>query len=236
MILAISAKAAGGKTTLINGLRSQITGTDIYELNFADALKSLVLFAFIPKEWNLNLSDLADQDIKLRKTPSGKTIRQLLQIIGTDQFRKLEAGIWIRLYKQTYNSLSKNLAMPKYPLTFTADLRFPDELKTIHELGGIAIRLLRNPNQNACKHESETALDFTTEATEYQYNKLDSWWTIGCRVIKKVFTGDFTHYWKFKRWNGEKFDLLIDNRDHTIEQTTVMVMNLLRTQFQWTGI
>jgi hypothetical protein len=226
MIIAISAKAGGGKTTLINGLKEQVCDQEkVHELNFADALKQVVLFAFIPNKWNLTIPDLADQNTKLLITPSGKTIRQLLQLIGTNQFRKLETNIWTRLYRQAYDLLSPDT------WTFTADLRFPNELKTIHDLGGIVIRLLRDPNQTPCKHESEIALDFTTEATLHQYNKSDSRWTVFYRTCQKAMKGDFTHYWKFKQWNGEKFDFLIDNRTHTIEQTNLMVVKLLQTHF-----
>jgi len=226
MIIAISAKALGGKTTLIVGLITAAKNKMIIqELNFADALKYIVLYTFVPENWKLTVKDLSDQEVKLRKTPSGKTIRQLLQIVGTNQFRILEFDIWTRLYKQRYFTLPTN------DLTFTADLRFPNELKTIHDLGGIAIRLLRDPNCGSCKHESEVALDFVTEATWNQYDKLDSWYTVLCRSFKRAFKGDFTHYWKFKNWNGEKFDFIVDNSAHTIEQTNVFVLTMLKNHF-----
>jgi hypothetical protein len=222
MIIAISAKALGGKTTLIDGLRAIVRKKALtQELNFADALKRVVLYAFVPNDWNLSVKKLSDQDVKLRKTPSGKTIRQLLQAVGTEMFRGVEPDIWTRLYEQAY------VSAPNVDLTFTADLRFPNELKKVHELGGIVIRLLRDPNQGAVKHESETALDFITEATCQGYSKTDSWWTVLRRSIQYIMKGDFTHYWKFKAWNGEKFDFVVENSKHTIEQTNKVVSKLL---------
>jgi hypothetical protein len=85
--------------------------------------------------------------------PSGKmTVREVMQIFGTDVCRKLDENCWSR-------SLFNQIKNDGYDLSIVCDARFPNEITMGTEIGAKAVRLLRNPYDS--KHLSETALDNT---------------------------------------------------------------------------
>jgi len=65
--------------------------------------------------------------------------------------RTLDPDCWIRAYKATLAEFPDNTFI------LTGDVRFPNEVRCIQELGGHVIRFLRSPfNDN---HKSEMVLD-----------------------------------------------------------------------------
>jgi hypothetical protein len=78
------------------------------------------------------------------------TNREVLQIVGTDIFRKMYPNVWVdALFRRDW-SQEDYVLIP--------DVRFPNEALAIEEHGGILIRLERNTGlQDA--HISEIALD-----------------------------------------------------------------------------
>ena len=154
-IIAFSGKKQAGKTTAVEDLSSRLWDEKLInaeQLNFADQLKRLVLDYFIGPDTGkvYCISDLDSEKFKTTVHSCGKTYRELLQIVGTGQFRGLWPDVWVKNYKQ---------CLPDgEDFILTADVRFPNEVKCIQDLGGHVIRLLRNPHDD--QHESETALDY----------------------------------------------------------------------------
>jgi hypothetical protein len=88
-------------------------------------------------------------DATLRVGPM--TVRELLQVLGTDIFREmLEGDVWANSpFRRDWNG---------YDVVFITDCRFPNEARVVKERGGTIIRLERDTGF-VDNHPSETALD-----------------------------------------------------------------------------
>ena len=135
-----------GKSTVAEYLKHSIE----YELNmwacmigFADGIKECAIDLFNDCQW-LNLND---QSVKNSSHKSGKTYRKILQELGA-KMREIWPDIWVDM-------LNKSLV--KTGINIVPDVRFPNEVKAIQEMGGIVIRLTRDPVGSM--EETETALD-----------------------------------------------------------------------------
>jgi hypothetical protein len=153
-IIGFSGKMSAGKDTARNFLLLELKYRNIYSVNFADALKQMVIDLFVPSEWNLSVLDLALDENKQKVLPSGRTIREVLQWFGTEVCRSEDEACWINVYKKVVKKIFDHNPAS---LVITTDVRFKNELQAIQELGGKVIRLLRNPFDK--KHVSEIALD-----------------------------------------------------------------------------
>lgn len=81
------------------------------------------------------------------------TIRELLQVFGTDICRAMDQNCWARAL---YNKIESD----GYPLAIIVDARFPNEVSMGTERGAKVVRLLRRlPSDGSPEHWSETALD-----------------------------------------------------------------------------
>lgn len=89
-----------------------------------------------------------------RRRPKGAmTVRQVLEHVGTEIFRRMYPRVWIERCLNTIRKESPTLAV-------IADLRFPDEADAIREAGGKLIRLTRTTERAAQNtHASNVALD-----------------------------------------------------------------------------
>lgn len=85
--------------------------------------------------------------------PGPMTVREVLQFMGTEIFRKIWEPVWIRyLIKQI---VQENSEMP-----IITDVRFVNEAKAIKDAGGILIKLHRKPTKaKDAKHGSEAEVD-----------------------------------------------------------------------------
>ena len=85
----------------------------------------------------------------------GMSPRKILQLIGTDMFRRLiREDMWVYLGLKNITKLQAagyNIVIP--------DCRFPNELKAVKDLGGEVGRVIRIGQESEDAHESETALD-----------------------------------------------------------------------------
>jgi hypothetical protein len=169
-IIGISGKKQGGKSYLAKNLcellvysqrEADTTKSWISPeiVCMADALKQVVIDCFVPPRLGMGLtpSMLDSDDIKKTELPCGHTIRYLLQQIGTDMFRGLWSDVWINAWKRRLCAVDRYDVKPS--IVICPDVRFPNELKAIHDLGGVVIRLTRAPFADVDQHESETALD-----------------------------------------------------------------------------
>lgn len=152
-ILGFSAHKQGGKTTAVKALISALPTYGPYAplvVSFAGPLKDIVRRCFVPVSSPLVMSSFDTEEDKEAVLPCGKTVRQMLQIVGTDWFRTAWPDVWINAFKSAVAvSTSQNIIVP--------DVRFPNELRAIHDMGGHVIRFLRSPFPDS--HPSETALD-----------------------------------------------------------------------------
>lgn len=188
-ILAFSGKKQSGKTTAVTDIVNRIQKNNRWrEVGFASPLKYIVQACFGATGRNLYGSD-NDKNELLK---CGKSTRELLQIVGTDWFRHLDADCWVNSYKMTINSTRDDT------IIVTPDVRFPNEVACVQDLGGHVIRLLRNPHKD--QHESETALD-ELEAKTIE-GKSSGWQLMG------------------------GFDAIIDNRIMTIAEQNETIWKL----------
>lgn len=86
--------------------------------------------------------------------------RSVMQIVGTDIFRKLDTNVWVR---STINKILRDAP----ELAVITDCRFPNEVDAIKQIGGKVLRLTRNPFDS--DHLSEKILD----KDKYDWSKFD---------------------------------------------------------------
>lgn len=139
-VLGMGHKARHGKDFLAKSLVMHCNARGIFakQYGFADALRAYCRVAFGMRE---------------KDAP-------LLQVVGTDIFRKRNPDIWVRVLEDTLLEQQPEVAV-------ITDMRFPNEADMIKRLGGSTIDVQRitvtgqpyvatdrDPN-----HPSETALD-----------------------------------------------------------------------------
>lgn len=88
-------------------------------------------------------------DIKERGLVA-ETPRQLLQFVGTDYVRSERDSYWVDKVVEQIKKIGGKVLI--------ADVRFPNEIKAIKDLGGKIIRLNRKDIVPTGQHESDTAL------------------------------------------------------------------------------
>ena len=144
--------------------------------HFADCLKKMCI----------DLFDLTPQQVygtdkdKNTMTKYGKTSREFLQYLGTDVMRKIKDTIWV---DYTIKSIIKEQAK----VAIIPDVRFPNEVKAIHEAGGVVIRLTRNPYNS--DHNCETALNvenYDWSNFDYIVDNNNSSLTALCDQLNKI--------------------------------------------------
>ncbi len=82
--------------------------------------------------------------------PGFMTAREVLQFVGTETFRRMYEQVWAE-------SLIRKIDADKPQFAIIADVRFPNEVDVVKNVGGKVLRLTRNPYND--QHYSETALD-----------------------------------------------------------------------------
>ena len=161
MIIGISGKAESGKDTAANMLKilygnPNISYEDYNNKNynkFADI--EVIHFADILKETAMTMCVLSEEDVctqhgKKRKIEwLGITVRELLQKLGTCIRQNIDEDFWVK---------SLWAVVDNWNNVIIADVRFPNEVNSIKERGGIVIRLNRNTSK-VDNHISETAVD-----------------------------------------------------------------------------
>jgi hypothetical protein len=132
---------------LVSKLNSQIK---IY--NFADILKTDICINILglTKEQCYGSDDQKNELTDMFWEGKQLSCRDVMQVVGTDIFRKLDPNVWVR------STISK--IMKESPeLAIVTDCRFPNEIEAIKNVGGKVLRLTRNPFNS--DHLSECVLD-----------------------------------------------------------------------------
>lgn len=77
------------------------------------------------------------------------TVREVLQFVGTDMFRGLDASVWV-------SSCLRQIEEDQSEIALISDVRFENEVRAIQKQKGFVIGLTRTPNtQEADTHISE---------------------------------------------------------------------------------
>jgi len=131
----------------INKLNSKVK---IY--NFADILKTDICINMLGLTYDqcYGTDDNKNEMTNIVWNDKKLSARDVMQVVGTDIFRKLDTNVWVR---STINKIIRD----KPDLAVITDCRFPNEVDSIKQSGGKVIRLTRNPFQS--DHLSETVLD-----------------------------------------------------------------------------
>lgn len=199
-ILGFSGKKQSGKTTAVKCVRNHFLedGNDsgVVVCGFFDAAKEWFRMG-VGLPAHIDMDSQETKDIML---PSGLTVREGLQKFGTDYCRSICLDWWVNVWIVRIRRYAPNV------LILVPDVRFPNELTAIQEMGGHVIRLLRAPFDD--RHESETALDEIEAASLVQ---------LGLDGLPLRVHGT----------EGRMFDAVIDNRDMTIPEQNAAVLNLV---------
>tara|TARA_R110002110_G_scaffold14288_5_gene66901 strand:+ start:382 stop:1158 length:777 start_codon:yes stop_codon:yes gene_type:complete len=139
--------------------------------SFADPLKiiAIQLFGLTEKQCfgtdddkntpiNIKWERMPDTDTKGRT--GFMTAREFLQNFGTDICRKIKPAVWT-------DCCLKRIQQDDSELAIVPDVRFPNELEAIQEVGGKVIKLTRRPYQD--DHSSETSLDSKDVTDKFDY-------------------------------------------------------------------
>jgi hypothetical protein len=185
-IIAFAGRKQSGKTTCsefivegFNNMRGSSDSAKIY--NFADPLKKDVCMNVLGLTYD---QCYGNDDSKNELTNNywdekQLTAREVMQIVGTDMFRKMQHNVWVDATLLKIKNETPELAI-------IADCRFPNEIKAIKDAGGLVIKLNRNPHNS--NHASETALD----SINYDQRNFD------IVILNQYLTVDEQNYYIFK--------------------------------------
>lgn len=165
MIIAFAGRKQSGKTTCAQFVMSKFVeqsygNAQIY--NFADPLKKDICMNILGLTFEQCYGTDAQKNelVNCYWENQQLTAREVMQLVGTDMFRKLQHNVWA-------DATIIKIKNEKPDLALIADCRFPNEVEAVKNAGGIVIKLTRNPFGS--NHASETALD--TE--NYQQSNFD---------------------------------------------------------------
>lgn len=174
MILGISGKKQHGKDLTAEIICELLPYHNFKVRKFAEPIKKIV--SILTGYTVTELENEVVKSVDLGEHWGGKTVRSLLQIIGTEAGRELiHPDVWI-------NSLFRNYQDSENWIV--SDVRFPNEVNRILELGGKVIRVERPSIKTISDHESETSLDnyeqfhhiFINDGTKDELKKDIKYW------------------------------------------------------------
>ena len=132
------------------------------------------------------------------------TPRWILQYWGTEVCRKgFHDDIWIASLENKMRKTGDNIVI--------SDVRFPNEIKAIHNAGGMVIRVKRGPEPDWF----EAAENFNQGPTGNMY------WAVGRQQLEKlkIHASEYS-------WIGGNIDHVLNN-DSTIDELFKQIENLL---------
>lgn len=159
-IIGITGRKFNGKDTIANYLRDAY---DYKQIAFAGPLKEICgkLFGFTNEQLHGDLKETPDP------TWFDLTPRQVLQFVGTNMFRDHMSELhdnfgndfWLLCARNTMEKIFKEDETAKFVIS---DVRFPNEVEMIKQMGGIVLRVSRPSllsNKNNDTHISELLID-----------------------------------------------------------------------------
>lgn len=163
-LIALAGRKQSGKTSACEYISKTFTQQKqeiscIY--NFADSLKQLCQDILgLTYRQCYGTDDQKNELVDCYWDNKQLSAREVMQIVGTDMFRKLQHNVWA-------NATIRQIKNEALPFALIADCRFPNEVDIVREAGGLVIKLNRNLFNSL--HASETALD----PNNYDYNNFD---------------------------------------------------------------
>jgi hypothetical protein len=165
-IIAFSGRKQSGKTVcseFLKGLLLTNGYQDVEIFNFADPLKEDICMNM----FNLTYIQCYGEDNSKNELVDAYwedkqlSARDLMQLIGTDLFRKLNKNVWV-------NALINKIRKTNHQVVIVSDCRFPNEVESIKNNNGLVFRLNRNKHHS--NHISESILD----SDVYDWNNFDA--------------------------------------------------------------
>ena len=176
IIFGICGKKQAGKDTFANFgcslLRDE--GITVAKSSFAGPLKQFVIDYLGVPEW-LPSGSNEDKAFEMgkwgdffnrelcslngRSTDDTVTVRELLQVYGTDVFRSVHSDFWVDVFKsRTLNGKFDEIFGEGTPeIVFITDVRFENEVNAINSVGGHVVKLEREIYSDG--HKSEASVD-----------------------------------------------------------------------------
>jgi hypothetical protein len=154
-IIAFSGRKQSGKTVCSEFLKNLLESNGYNNVpiyNFADPLKEDICINM----FGLTYSQCYGEDEQKNQLVDAYwddkqlTARDLMQLIGTDLFRKLNPNIWV-------NALINKIKRQNAEMVIVSDCRFPNEVEAIKNNNGLVFRLSRDIYKS--DHISESILD-----------------------------------------------------------------------------
>lgn len=159
-MIGLSGYARSGKDTVAKIL---VENHGFQKIGFADALREVLLRVDPTVDWMLGddepfrISDALDEGSWETAKDTRPEVRRLLQQLGVAVRDLVDPDAWVK-------ALTRQLEPGKrYVIN---DVRFPNELAAVHELGGTTVRIHRPGYGPVNGHVSETALD----GAEFDYH------------------------------------------------------------------
>ena len=152
-IIAFAGRKQSGKTTCseyICNYHNRYGLSKVY--NFADPLKQDICINILGLTYDQCYGSDIDKNTltHIEWNNTKLTAREVMQIVGTDIFRKMYNGVWV-------DATISKIHRENMGLAVIADCRFPNEVESVKNAGGIVIKLTRNLYNS--DHASEVALD-----------------------------------------------------------------------------
>jgi len=163
LIIAFAGRKQSGKSTSADFLLSEYRSISMeYErYAFADTLKKVCIDVLGLTPEQCYGSDAQKNEL-VNCYWSGQqcTAREVMQIVGTDWFRTMQANVWA-------DSTIRRILNDGPDLAVIEDCRFPNEVEAVKNAGGIVIKL--NRDLYTSDHSSEKALD----EDQYDHSNFD---------------------------------------------------------------
>lgn len=190
MIIGFLGKAGSGKSTACAFLQKEFNATT---MAFAEPLKAMCLQTYgeafgVPTKAFYGSQEEKNASLIKYGLP-GWTGRKILQHIGTEGFREVHAKVWARLGVKNALRYQEQFVSNLQMIIAFSDARFHSEAEELHAVGGIVVRLLRNPagdtNEGIKGHPSEMEMD-SIEANYTIDNRTNTLFEFKTQVIELV--------------------------------------------------
>lgn len=139
-LIAFSGRKQSGKTTSGEFLLGLALNKNIKLYAFADRLKKDICIDILglSEDQCYGSDDQKNTITNIHWNGKKLTAREVMEIVGTDIFRALKVDVWT---SSTINLINRE----KPDIAIITDVRFPDEVDAIKNIGGKVVRLTRNP-------------------------------------------------------------------------------------------